>query len=305
MTERFATETIFEPQGLSRRFGRKQALSNVTLTGTKGRILGLVGANGAGKTTLIKLLLGLLRPSAGTVRVFGKDPIAKPEEVLARIGYLSEEREMPGWMRIHELIRYVKAFYPQWDDAYAAELLDTFGLDLRDKVRTLSRGQRAKAGLLIALAYRPELLLLDEPSSGLDVVVRRDILSAIIRSVADEGRTVLFSSHLLDEVERIADDVAIIQQGRLVASGPLDEIKEAHRRITFRLPTPQDHCPELPGLLMSEGDRDTWSALCNGGHEACRAALAQLDAQILDESVPPLEDIIIARTGKTLEGDES
>ena len=159
---------------------------------------GLVGQNGAGKTTLIKHILGLLTPQTGTVRVFGLDPIADTVEVLGRIGYLSENRDLPGWMRVDELLRYTAAFYPKWDFAYAEELRKQLGLEPHAKIKSLSMGQKAKTALLIAQAHRPELLVLDEPSASLDPVARRDILEAIIRIVAQEGRTVFFSSHLLD-----------------------------------------------------------------------------------------------------------
>src|SRR3954453_1712011 len=214
---------------LTRRFGAKTALEAVTLDVVRGGVHGLVGANGAGKTTLIKHILGLLRAQSGSVRVFGLDPVADPAGVLSRIGYLSEENELPGWMRVDELIRYSRAFYPQWDDAYAEELRKTFALDPSARIKTLSKGQKARAGLLIALAYRPELVVLDEPSSGLDPIVRRDIVGAVIRTIADEGRTVLFSSHLLDEVEQVADHVTMIRNGTIVLSAPLREIKEAHQ----------------------------------------------------------------------------
>src|SRR4029079_9792571 len=172
--------------------------------------------------TLIKHVLGLLRPESGSVRVFGQDPVAEPVAVLSRIGYLSEENDLPGWMTVDELIRYSRALYPGWDDAYAAELRQMFALDAAAKIRTLSKGPKAQGGLLIALAHRPELLVLDEPSSGLDPIVRRDILGAVIRTIAEEGRTVLFSSHLLDEVERVADRVAIIHNGRILLTAPMD-----------------------------------------------------------------------------------
>lgn len=214
---------------VSRRFGTKDALRSITLSLPRGGVFGLVGANGAGKTTLIKHILGLLKAQNGTVRVFGLDPVADPVGVLSRVGYLSEENDLPGWMRLDELIRYTRAFYPNWDDAYAEELRDRFALDSAAKVGSLSKGQKARAGLLVALAYRPELLVLDEPSSGLDPIVRRDILGAVMRTVADEGRTVLFSSHLLDEVEEVADHVTMIKEGRIVLSAPLEEIKAAHR----------------------------------------------------------------------------
>jgi len=214
---------------LTRRFGAKTALDSVTLDVPRGGVHGLVGANGAGKTTLIKHILGLLRAQSGTVRVFGRDPVADPVGVLSRIGYLSEENDLPGWMRLDELIRYSRAFYPAWDDAYAEELRQAFALDRGAKIGNLSKGQKARAGLLVALAYRPELLVLDEPSSGLDPIVRRDIVGAVIRTIADEGRTVLFSSHLLDEVEQVADHVTMISQGKIVLSAPLRSIKESHQ----------------------------------------------------------------------------
>src|SRR5262249_34779136 len=152
-------------------------LDEVTLTIPAGTVLGLVGENGAGKTTLIRHLLGLLKAQAGSVRVFGRDPVADPVGVLARIGYLSGEPDLPGWMRVGELLRYTRAFQPGWDEAYAAELVRQFGLDPAARLRELSKGQRARAGLTAALAHRPELLVLDEPSSGLDPVVRREILA--------------------------------------------------------------------------------------------------------------------------------
>src|SRR5256885_407580 len=190
-----ATAPVIDVSQLSRRFDTKTALDAVTLSIPRGAVYGLVGANGAGKTTLIKHILGLLRAQSGSVRIFGLDPVGDPVGALSRIGYLSEENDLPGWMRVDELIRYSRAFRPSWDDNYAEELRESFALDPAAKIRNLSKGQKARVGILIALAYRPDLLVLDEPSSGLDPIVRRDILGAIIRTVADEGRTVLFSSH--------------------------------------------------------------------------------------------------------------
>jgi ABC-2 type transport system ATP-binding protein len=222
--------SVVDVSGLSRSFRDTKALDDLSLSAEEGLVYGLVGANGAGKTTLIKHLLGLLKAERGSVRVFGRDPVRHPVEVLGRIGYLSEERDLPEWMRIHELLRYTRAFHPRWDEVYAKELLDTFGLDANKKVKDLSKGMRAQAGLIAAVAHRPELLLLDEPSTGLDAIVRKDILNAVIRMVADEGRTVIFSSHLLDEVEQMSDYVFMMDQGRLVLEGPLDHVKECSRR---------------------------------------------------------------------------
>ncbi len=221
-------DPVISVSQLTRRFDAKVALDSVDLALPRGAVYGLVGANGAGKTTLIKHILGLLRAEQGSVRVFSLDPVADPVGVLSRIGYLSEENDLPGWMRIDELLQYSRAFHPAWDDGYAEELRRSFSLDPSAKIKDLSKGQKARAGLLIALAYRPELLVLDEPSSGLDPIVRRDILGAVIRTIAAEGRTVLFSSHLLEEVEEVADHVTMIHEGRVALSAPLTAIKGSH-----------------------------------------------------------------------------
>ena len=222
------SEPVIHITELTRLFGAKTALNGVNLSLPRGAVYGLVGANGAGMTTLIRHILGLLRAERGSVRVFGLDPVADPVGVLSRIGYLSEENDLPVWMTVAELIRYSRAFYPKWDDGYADELRKAFALDPSATIRNLSKGQKARAGLLVALAHRPELLLLDEPSSGLDPIVRRDILGAVMRTIADEGRTVLFSSHLLEEVEQVADHVTMIRDGTIVLSAPLDAIKQSH-----------------------------------------------------------------------------
>jgi len=289
---------VAQAAGLSRRFGTFSALDGVTLEIPRGGVFGLVGENGAGKSTLIKLMLGMLRPTSGTIRLFGHDPVAAPEQVLSRIGYLSEDRDLPDWMRVWELIRYTRAFYPDWDDRYAEELLNTFGLDLNAKIKSLSRGQRAQAGLLIALAYRPPLLILDEPSSGLDVVVRRDILGAIIRTVADEGRTVLFSSHFLDEVERVADHVALIHQSKLVLAGPLDLIKSQHHRLTLRFAAPQERPPVIAHSLLCEGGGNEWTAIAHGEAAEVIGAAQSAGAEVLSNTPPSLEDIFVAHVGK-------
>lgn len=222
------TGPVIDLSHLTRRFGQKTALDDVTLSLDPGVVYGLVGANGAGKTTIIRHMLGLLRAERGTVRVFGMDPVAEPVAVLSRVGYLSEENDLPAWMTVAELIRYTRAFYKTWDDGYAEELRAAFGLDSSARIRDLSRGQKARAGLIAALAHRPELLVLDEPSSGLDPIVRRDILGAVLRTIAHEGRTVFFSSHLLDEVEEVADHVIMLSAGRVLLSAPLAEIRQTH-----------------------------------------------------------------------------
>ncbi|MFC1762721.1 ABC transporter ATP-binding protein [Planctomycetota bacterium] len=287
-------KNVIEIQGLSRHFGKKQALDQVSLTVPEGIVLGLVGENGAGKTTLIKHILGLLRAQSGQVRVFGLDPVADPVGVLGRLGYLSENREMPGWMRIYELLRYKQALHPQWDSNYAQTLLEKFELDPRQTTKTLSCGQRAKVGLLVALAHRPPLLLFDEPSSGLDPIVRRDILEAIVKTITEEGRTVVLSSHLLDEVERVADRIAIMHKGKLVLTDTTQAIKANHLRWVVRFPRPQAPAPSLPGMLSCGGGPTEWTYLCHSHPEACQNALQSLHAEVIEKSTPSLDDIFVS-----------
>lgn len=289
-----AAESIIETTNLGRRFGSKAALNEVSLSVSRGSVFGLVGENGAGKTTLIKHFLGLLRAETGTVRLFGMDPVSNPVSVLGRIGYLSEQPDLPSWMRVDEFLRYTQAFYPEWDARYAEELRTQFGLDAQARIKTLSKGQQAKLGLLAAQAHRPDLLLLDEPSSGLDPIVRSDILAAVIRTVADEGRTVFFSSHLLEEIERVSDYVGMLHQGRLVLCGRLEEIKAMHRRIRLRFEQPQAAPPVVSGALNMTGSGREWSAICE------EPIQLHAKAEVVDEGDASLNEIFIARAGTPL-----
>lgn len=290
---------LVEVRGLSRRYGKHVALDAVDFSVSAGRVYGLVGANGAGKTTLLKHLLGLLRPQSGTVRVFGYDPVRNPVEVLQRVGYLSEHREMPEWMRVSELLRYLKAYHPTWDMAFAHQLLETFNLDASKKISDLSQGMRAQTGLIAALAHRPELLILDEPSNGLDAVVRRDIIDAVIRTVAEEGRCVIFSSHLLDEMERTCDHVTMVQDGRITFDSALDAIKETHMftRVSFGNPSAQ--APQFDGALMIQGGGRSWSVVHDNSLAVFSAHVYKAGGEVEDSRHATLEEIFLARAGRT------
>ncbi|MFO0810590.1 MAG: ABC transporter ATP-binding protein [Gemmataceae bacterium] len=291
-------DPVIEIHGVSRRFGDKVALDDVSLVVPRGGVFGLVGPNGSGKTTLIKHSLGLFAPQTGTVRVFGLDPVRDPAGVLGRIGCLTEDNDLPGWMRVDEFLRYTRAFYPAWDDGYAGELVQSFALDPVARLKNLSRGQRARVGLVAALAHKPDLLVLDEPSSGLDALVRRDILGAVVRTVADEGRTVLFSSHLLDEVERVADRVAMIVRGRIAFAGPLEEVRASHRRLTLRFPEPRPAPPALAEALAWEGAGREWTAVCSGVSAAWCEGSELAGGRVVEDHAVRLDEIFVARAGK-------
>ena len=293
------SDLVVDVQNLSRSFREKLALDNFSIQIPRGCVYGLVGENGAGKTTLLKHLLGLYAAQTGSVSVFGLNPATEPVSVLSRIGYLSEDREMPMWMKVGEIIRYRGAFFETWDAGYAEELRKTFDLNPEQKVKSLSRGQLARVGLILALAHRPDLLLLDEPSSGLDPVVRRDILAAIIRTVADEGRTVVFSSHLLDEVQRVSDHVAMIHGGKQVLTASVEDILQSHVRMTVRFESPRESAPPLKSALSCHGEGVEWTVLCNGQREAVRQEISQLNGEVVEEASPTLDEIFVAKIGGT------
>ncbi len=287
---------VVDVQGLYRTFRKKAALVDVNLQIPSGSVFGLVGENGAGKTTLIKHILGLYRPQRGSVRVFGEDPVAEPVSVLGRIGYLSEDREMPNWMTVAQLLAFVRPFYPNWDDVFADDLRNMFELPADLKVKSLSRGQRARVLLLQALAHRPPLLVLDEPSSGLDPIVRREIVTAIIRTVSEEGRTILFSSHLLDEVQRVSDHVAMLHGGQIVLCDPLEKILESHYRFTIHFEQPRSEMPKLPGVLRGSGQGHEWTFYCNGQREEFLEGLSSQQASLVEEGRPTLDEIFVVRS---------
>lgn len=289
---------VVDVHHLTRQFGDKRALDEVSVQVPRGEVFGIVGRNGAGKTTLIKHILGLYRAQSGSVRVFGRDPVADPEGVLAKIGYLSEDPDMPAWMRVSELLNYTAAFYASWDRAYATELIEMFGIDPANRVRGLSKGMRAQVGLCIAQAHRPDLLLLDEPSSGLDPSVRRDILSAIIRTVVDEGRTVIFSSHLLDEVERVSDRLMMLKEGQIMLCDPMEKVLSSHHRLTVRSEDRPAFDRDIPGLLQCERQGDEWLVDFYGDMEETSALLERSGRTILAHRVLSLNDVFHIRSEK-------
>jgi ABC-2 type transport system ATP-binding protein len=286
---------LVDIQHLTRRFGEKAALQDVTVQVPKGRVFGIVGENGAGKTTLIKHILGLFRAQAGSVCVFGLDPVRRPREVLARIGYLSENPDYPDWMTVAQFMNYMAAFYPTWDRPYADQLLEMVNLDPRKKIKELSKGQQARVGLCAAQAHRPELLLLDEPSSGLDPVARNEILAAIIRTVVNEGRSVLLSSHLLDEVERVCDHLVFFSAGTVLLSESMEAVLEKHHVISVRF-SGKPAWQSVPGVFKAREHNGEWQLFCYAQLEPLAARLRELGAQVLSQRRLSLHEAFLARS---------
>ncbi len=255
-----SAEWAVEVEHLSRRFRGQIALDDICLRIPVGSIFGLVGLNGAGKTTLLRHLVGAYKPQHGRVVVLGDDPVAHPDVVLKRVGYLTEVDSLPMWARVGDLIDFTRALYPTWDDAYARNLCDHFALSRHASLASLSKGQRARVGLLVAIAHRPELLVLDEPSSGLDPIARGDILEAVIRTISQDGRTVLFSSHLLDEVDRVCDCVALLHEGRIVESLTAEQLPLRYREILGRV-SAGERPPTIDRAFGWRISGDEWSAV--------------------------------------------
>jgi ABC-2 type transport system ATP-binding protein len=236
-------------EALTRTFGRTVAVGNLTLTVPAGSIFALLGPNGAGKSTTLKLLLGLLRPTSGASRVLGRDSTQLRPEDFARLGYVTEEQILPEWMTVAQLLAYCRPLYPTWDDALATQLVRSFALPLDRPLKKLSRGMRMKAALLSNLAYRPELLVLDEPFSGLDPLARDDFVQGLLELPGDDRpRTILVCTHDIDDVERLADHVGFLAESHLLLNEPADALRARFRRIEI---TGENLPPPLPGRTPS------------------------------------------------------
>ena len=233
-----ADTMIIETAGLKKAYGDFAALGGLDLAVPAGSICGFLGRNGAGKTTAIKILLGMAHASEGSARVFGLDCGERRSGVTirSRIGFVSDEKDLYDFMTVAEMIRFTAGFYPTWRPDLELRYLRAFDLPLERRVKALSRGMRTKLALLLALSHGAELVILDEATSGLDPAAAEEVLQALVAHVAREGMTIFFSSHQLAEVDQIADRVAVIDKGRLVVSGALDDLRETWRRIRMVFP---------------------------------------------------------------------
>jgi ABC-2 type transport system ATP-binding protein len=224
-------EPAIDLQAVYKSFGRTDVLRGVTLQLERGKTFAFLGRNAAGKSTTIRLLLGLLARDDGAIRVLGLDPQEKPLELRRRVGYLAEDQTMYGWMRVEEIVRFVAPFYPTWDHDLALKYVRDFELPARTRIKHLSKGQNVRLGLVLALAHRPELVILDDPALGLDPIMRKQFNRDLITHLQGEGRTVFYSSHLLYEVEPVADEVAILDHGRIVRQADTETLRRDVKQI--------------------------------------------------------------------------
>ena len=287
---------VIETEGLTRRFRRNDAVDGLTLQVPEGSVFALLGANGAGKTTTMKLLMNLLRPTRGRAWVLGCDSRSLGVRERQRIGYVSENQKLPGWMTAGELMTYCRPLYPSWDESFAQTLQSALGLTAPQRIAAMSRGTKMKAALLASLAYRPELVLLDEPFTGLDPMVRDELVRALLQACAERTATVFVSSHDIDEVERLADWIGFIERGRLLFAEPTASLLSRFRLVEVIGEAAAPTVPTVPQWLV-QGVSGRTLRLIDTAHnrpDAGEQIAAAFPAAEVRTSPMSLRDIFVA-----------
>lgn len=287
------TETAIEIKGLQFSYGKKKVLKGVNLDVPKGSIFGFLGRNGAGKTTTIKTLLGLQKPSSGTCTISGMDSISDALGVRKRIGFMAEDQQMYGWMRVEQIIKWVAGFYPGWDYKFTDELIEVLRLTKNTKVKALSKGQNSSLALLLALGHRPDLVILDDPTLGLDPIARKDFLRHVIELLQSNGVTVFFSSHLLYEIEPVADHIAILDEGIIRKTGRTEELRESVRKFILT-PKADADLSNIAGVLDVNRSGSSVSITIEDCDDARRNQIKELSQNGVTETALNLDEIFEA-----------
>jgi ABC-2 type transport system ATP-binding protein len=289
-------EDAIRTDRLSKGYGRRRVVDQLDLCVPRGCVYGLLGRNGAGKSTTLKMLAGMVHPDSGQAWLLGEDVSQLAPATRARIAYLAEGHPLYGWMTVRAAVRFATSFHQGADRALAEEALDHFALAPGAKISRLSRGQKAQVSLVLALAADPELLLLDDPTLGLDTNVRRDFLESMIGLIQHRGRTILFSSHVLGDVERVADRVGVMVEGVLRVDCPTDHFKRSVRKVAAEFATEPPGVPALPGLLSARGAGTRLEMVFVGYGPAQRAAIEALGPRAVEVAELNLEDAFIEYT---------
>jgi ABC-2 type transport system ATP-binding protein len=291
-------QPVIHTRDLTRYFGSKPAVEGLNLDVPRGSVFAFLGRNGSGKTTTIRMLLGLMQPTRGAGTILGHDIRALPTEARARIGYLTEEHQLYGWMSVKECGDFQSHFYPRWNEKVFRGVVGHFNLGMTARVKDLSRGERAGLCLGLTLAPEPELLILDDPTLGLDPVASRSLVESMVYLTRRSDRTIFFSSHQLADVERVADYIAILDHSVLRACCPLETFRNSVRQVRLRFPGTPPPLPVIPGLLQAyraEGELRLTCVHYNGATETALRALAPAQLELVPLS---LEDAFISYLGE-------
>lgn len=276
------------------------AVSGLDLRVPRGAVCGLIGRNGAGKTTTLRLLMGLLRADSGSARVLGENLWCAPRAVRARVAYVSQSQQLPGWMTFTELCRYASHFYETWDHLRARELACAWMFPTTQPIGALSGGEQRKAAVVLALASRPEVMLLDEPSAGLDPIARRELVEAIVSALSQgDGCTVLLSTQVISDLERLVEYVGIMDRGRMLTSARLEELQQTTRRVQIIFPgdaPPPDFT--VPGALRCQTFGPVVNAVAHVANEAQLEPLRNLPGVRVQTFPLGLEEIFIELVGR-------
>ena len=291
-------EPVIHTERLTRYFGKKAAVYELSLDVPRGSVFAFLGRNGSGKTTTIRMLLGLLEPTRGGGRVLGHDIRALPPEARARIGYLTEDHQLYGWMTVHDCGEFQSRFYPQWNEKVFQGIIDHFNLKPEARVKDLSRGERAGLCLALTLAPEPELLILDDPAVGLDPVARRSLVESMIYLTRRADRTIFFSSHQLADVERVADHIAVLDRSILRACCPLDVFQKRIQQVRVRFKGESPPLSKISGLLQLSRSANELRLVCVGRKGAAERELRTLGATEVEQIPISLEDAFISYLGE-------
>ncbi len=294
-------DNVIQTRHLTRYFGSKRVVFDLNLNVPRGSIFGFLGRNGSGKTTSLRMILGLLSPTWGSSTVFGHDSQHLPPQVRARIGYLAEGHPVYGWMRVKDARAYQSKFYPRWNDKLFHSVLEFFRVDPKTRARSMSRGERAGLCLAMTLAPEPDLLILDDPAIGLDPVARRSLLESMVYATRKADRTIIFSSHLLADIERMADHIAVLDYSILRAQCSLETFRSCVQQFVLRFDQKPPELPPIRGLIQCIArDNDLRLTLVNLTEET-RVLLNELGAISIDEVPITLEDAFVSYLGGSLE----
>lgn len=291
-------EWAITTEGLGKRFGRVWAVRDLDLRVPHGAVCGLLGPNGAGKSTTIQMLLGVLPPTTGRAQVLGMDPAREDVAVRRRVGYVAEVHGFYEWMTVDRLIALVATYHVRWDWDLARTLQSEFGLNGTSRIRILSKGMRARLALLLALAFHPDLLILDEPTGGLDPAARRSFIESILGRFQEQGKTILVASHLLNEFSGLLDHVVFLKESRLVYSSSIVELNQRFKRASLLFDGPAPEELTVPGALaIRRNGRQARITLRDFDAERTPRQLAQLGARQIDICDLPLDDLFIDLVG--------